>query len=122
MQWGTDGLLAWLTITFISITSQEKVMWIDWEKCDTIQANSIQAIVAAAITGNVANHIEAIPCSPQTIDSVLPSIPDTPIVSKAITQSSRWGHLTHLESGMSVLKTVSKLDVSSHLGLTLILH
>ena len=38
---------------------------IDWDKCDeTIQANSIQAIVAAANTGNVANHIEAIPCSP----------------------------------------------------------
>ena len=35
---------------------------IDWEKCDeTIQANSIQAIVAVAITGHVANHIEAIP-------------------------------------------------------------
>ena len=38
---------------------------IDWEKCDnTIQADSIQAIVAAAITGQVANHIEAIPCNP----------------------------------------------------------
>ena len=32
---------------------------IDWEKCDeTIQVNSSQAIVAAAITGNVANHIK----------------------------------------------------------------
>ena len=31
---------------------------IDWEKCDeTIQADSIQAIVATAITGPVANHI-----------------------------------------------------------------
>ena len=39
---------------------------IDWEKCDeTIQANSIQAIVAAAITGQVTNHIEAVPCNPQ---------------------------------------------------------
>ena len=33
---------------------------IDWEKCDeTIQANSIQAIVAAAIAGDGANHIES---------------------------------------------------------------
>ena len=31
---------------------------IDWEQCDeTVQANSIQAIVAAAITGQVTNHI-----------------------------------------------------------------
>ena len=80
---------------------------IDREKCDeTIQADSIQAIVAAAITGNVANHIEAIPCSPQTINSLLPSIPEAPIVSKAITQSSRQSHLTCLESESSVLKTV----------------
>ena len=63
---------------------------IDWEKCDeAIQVNSIPAIVAAAITGQVANHIEAIPCSPQTINSLLSSIPDTPIVSEAITWLSR---------------------------------
>ena len=38
---------------------------IDWEKCnETIQANSIQAIVATAIAGNVAYHIKAVPCSP----------------------------------------------------------
>ena len=38
---------------------------IDWEKCDeTIQADSIEAIVATAIAGNVANHIAAAPCSP----------------------------------------------------------
>ena len=59
---------------------------IDWEKCDkTIQADSIQVIVSAAITGQVANHIEAIPCSPQTINSLLPSIPDNTIINKAIT-------------------------------------
>ena len=63
---------------------------IDWEKCDTtIQADSIQAIVVAAITGQVANHIEVIPCTPQVIDSLLPSIPDTPIVSKARTRLAR---------------------------------
>ena len=31
---------------------------IDWEKCDeTMQADSMQAIVAADITGNVAYHV-----------------------------------------------------------------
>ena len=41
---------------------------IDWEKCDeNIQADSIQAIVAAVITGNVANHIEAIQCIPKQL-------------------------------------------------------
>ena len=89
---------------------------IDWEKCDeTIHADSIQAIVAAAIAGNVANHIEAVPCSPQTIDSILPSIPNTPIISKAITRSSQQSCLTHPESASSVLKTVSKPDDFSHL-------
>ena len=66
---GHRWITSWLTIAFTSTTSQGKVMWklillsrIDWEKCDeTIQADSIQAIVAAAIIGNVANHIEAIP-------------------------------------------------------------
>ena len=75
MQWGTDGLLAWLTTTFISIINPEKsnveadaLSRIDWEKCEKIiQANSIQAMVAAAITGQGNNHIEAIPCSPQTV-------------------------------------------------------
>ena len=68
---------------------------IDWEKCDeTIQADSTQTIVAAVITGHVVNHIEAIPCNTQTINSLLPSIPDTPIVSKVITQSSRQSHPT----------------------------
>ena len=72
---------------------------IDWEKCDkTIQADSIQAIVAAAITGQVANHIEAIPCNPQSINSLVPSNPDTSIVSKAITQLSRQSHLTGPEA------------------------
>ena len=90
---------------------------IDWEKCDkTIQADSIQAIVAATMTGQVTNHIEAIPCNPQVIDSLLLSIPDTPIVSKAITQPSGQCHLTCLEAESSALKTVSKLDDSSHLG------
>ena len=62
------------------------------------------------------NHIEAIPCSHQTINSFLPSIPDTPIVSKAITRSSGQSGPTYLESEPSVSKTVSKLDDSSHPG------
>ena len=62
----------------------------------------------------MANHIEAVPCSPQTIDSILPSIPDTPIISKAITRLSRQSHPTHPESESSVTKTVSKPDNSSH--------
>ena len=71
---------------------------IHWKKCDdTIQANSIQAIVAAAITGDVANHIESVTCSVQTIDLCLPSISNIPVISKAITRSSRQSHLTHLE-------------------------
>ena len=60
----------------------------------------------------MANHIEAIPCNPQAINSLLPSIPDTPIISKAITLSSG---LTHLEAELLTSKTVSKLDDSSHL-------
>ena len=88
--------------------------WIDWEKCDeTLQADSIQTIVAAAIAENVANHIKAVSCSPQTIDSLLPFIPDMPIVNKTITRSSRQGHLTCPEPESSVSKTVSTLDDSS---------
>ena len=64
----------------------------------------------------MASHIEAIPCSPQTIDSLLPSIPGPPIVSKAITQLSGWSHPTHPESEVSISKTVSKPDDSSCLG------
>ena len=88
--------------------------WIDWEKCDeTIQADSIQSIVAAAIAGNVANHIKAVSCSPQTLDSLFPCILDTPIVNKAITRSSRQGHSTCLEPESSILKITSNLDDSS---------
>ena len=53
---------------------------------------------------------------PQTIDSILPSVPGTPVISKAITRSSGQNCLTHLESELSVLKTVSKADDSGHPG------
>ena len=123
MQRGIGGLLAWLITIFIYITNQGKskveadaLSQIDWEKCDeTIQANSIQAIVAAAIADKVANHIEAVPCSPQTIDFFLPSIPDILIISRAFIRLSKQSCLTHPESESSIMKTVSKLDDPSGL-------
>ena len=90
---------------------------IDWKKCEeTIQANSIQAIVAAATTGNVAN-IEAVSCSVQMIESFLPISSDTIAISKAITRLSHQSHTTHPEHDSSMLKTVSKADDSDHLAL-----
>ena len=87
---------------------------IDWEKCNnTIQADSIQAIVAAAITGQVANYIEAIPYKPRVVNSLPhPSL----IVSKAITHTSGLSCLTHPEDEPLALKAVSKPDDSSHPG------
>ena len=91
---------------------------IDWEKCDeTIQANSIQAIVATAIAGDEAN-IQAVSCSIQAIESLLPISSDTIAISKAITRSSDQSHMTCLEHELSMLKTVSKADDSDHLALT----
>ena len=78
---------------------------IEWEKCDeTIQANSIQAIVAPALTGHETSHIDAIPCSPQVTESILPIPEDTPIVSKAVTWSSGQNHPTCLETESFVSK------------------
>ena len=78
---------------------------IDWEKCDeTTWADSIQAIDAAPIAGNVANHIESVPCSVQTIDSLLQSISDTPTINKAITKSSGQSHLIWPEPESSIPK------------------
>ena len=80
---------------------------IDWEKGDeTIQADSIQAIVTTAIAGQGNDYIKAVPCSPQTIESLLPSIPgDAPIVCKAIAQSSRQNCLTRPETELFVSET-----------------
>ena len=64
----------------------------------------------------MANLIKAVPCNPQAIDSLLPSIPDTPIVSKAMTQSSQQSHPTCLEAELFALKTISKPGSSSCLG------
>ena len=62
---------------------------IDWEKEDkTLQADSIQAIVTAAIREQGNDYIETIPCSPQTIESLLPSTHDNAqVVCKSITTS-----------------------------------
>ena len=59
---------------------------IDWERCDeTIQANSIQTIVAAATAGDVANT-EVVSCSMQAIESFFLIPSDTIAISKAITR------------------------------------
>ena len=68
--------------------------------------------------GDVANHIESVSCSVQTIDSLFPFISDTPAISKAITRSSRQSHLTHPEPESSILEAVKKLDESGHLEIT----
>ena len=62
----------------------------------------------------MANHIESVSCSVQTIDSLFSSISDTPAISKAITRTSRQRHLTHLELELPVLEAVRKLDESGH--------
>ena len=78
---------------------------IDWEKCDeTIEDNSIQAIAAAAINGDVAN-IEVISCSMQAIESFLPIPSDTLTISKAITRSSDQSHMTCPQPELSMLQT-----------------
>ena len=62
---------------------------IEWEKDDKIlQADSIQPIITAAITGQGNDYNETIPCSPQTIESLLPSTHDNAqVVCKSITTS-----------------------------------
>ena len=89
---------------------------IDWEKgAETIQADSIQAIVTAAITGQGNDHIEAIPCSPQTIESLLPSVSDnSQIICKAITRSSEQSCLTHLETDSFASEIESKMGDFDH--------
>ena len=76
---------------------------IDWEKCDgTIQADSILAIVAAAIAGDVAN-VEVVSCSMQAIESFLLIPSDTVTISKTITRSSGQSHTTHPEPESSMI-------------------
>ena len=120
MQWGIGGSLVWLTTIFISITNLGKVMWKQMPCQGLIGRNvmrlfrpiQFQAIVAVAIAGDVANHIESVTYSVQTIDSFFPSISDTPAISKAITRSSRQSCLTCLEPESSMPEAVTKLDNS----------
>ena len=62
---------------------------IDWGKNDkTLLADSIQAIVTAALTGQGNDYIETIPCSPQAIESFALSIHDNAqVVCKSMTLS-----------------------------------
>ena len=90
---------------------------IDWEKYDeTILPNSIHAIVAAAIAGDVAN-IDMVSCSVQAIESLFLIPSDTIAISKAITRLTNQSCTTHPEQELSMLKTVSKVDDSDHLAL-----
>ena len=90
----------------------DALLRIDWEKCEeTIQANSIHAIVAAAITRDLAN-IEAVSCSVQAIESFLLIPSETIAISEAITRSSDQSCMICPEHESSVLKTISKVDDS----------
>ena len=62
---------------------------ISWGKNDkTLSADSIQAIVTDALTGQGNDYIETIPCSPQANRSFAPSIHDhAQVVCKSMTLS-----------------------------------
>ena len=62
---------------------------IDWGKSDkTLPGDSIQATVAATLTGQGNNYIGTIPCSPQAIDSFALSISDNAqVICKSTTLS-----------------------------------
>ena len=89
----------------------------DWEKCgETIQADSIQAIVADAVAGDLAN-IEAVSCSMQAVESFLPIQSEPTAISKAITRLSDQSHITCPEHGSSELEKVLNVDNSDHLAI-----
>ena len=86
------GLLAWLTIisyplqVWKSNVEADALSRIDWKKCDeTIQVDSILAIVVAAIAGDLVN-IESISCSVQPIEAFFPVWSETS-TNKVITRS-----------------------------------
>ena len=96
MQWGHRWITGLANYNFHihyqsgkSNVEADALSRIDWEKGDkTLQADSIQATVTAAIRWQGNDYIETIPCSPQTIESLLPSIHDnTQVVCKFITMS-----------------------------------
>ena len=91
MQWDIDGLLVWLITTFISTIDLEGVMWKpilcpELTGVKMIPAESIQAIVTAALSGQGMDYIETIPCSHQAIESfVLPVHDSAQVVCKSMT-------------------------------------
>ena len=62
---------------------------IDWSKIDqTLPAESIQAIVTSALTGQGKDYIDTIPFSPQSIASFNPAVHDhAQVVCKSMTMS-----------------------------------
>ena len=62
---------------------------IDWGKDDqTLPAESIQAIVTSAITGQGKDYIDIITCSPKAIESFTPPVPkNTEVVCESMTMS-----------------------------------
>ena len=89
---------------------------IDWEKCDEIiGAESIQAVVAAAIEGDLVN-IEAFSYSLQAVKSFFQIPSETTAISKAITRSSKQSCMTCPEPGSSELEPVLNVDDSDCLA------
>ena len=93
---GTDGTTGLATYNFHihyqsgkSNVEADALSRIDWGKDDkTLPADSIQAIVTAALTGQGNDHIEIIPCSPQAIESFTSSNHDNAqVVCKSMTTS-----------------------------------
>ena len=82
MQWDIDGLLVWLITISIYAIDLEGAMWkqmlcpelIGGKDDQTLPAESIQAIVTSAITGQGKDYIDTITCSPQAIESFTPSV------------------------------------------------
>ena len=117
MQWGTDGSSFWLNSHYQSGKSNveaDALSRIDWKKEDKIlQADSIQAIFAAAFTVQGNDYIKTIPCSPQTIASLLPSSHDkSQVVCKSINMSEielNLGGSSHLNSSWNP-KFMTMLD------------
>ena len=86
---------------------------IDWEKCnETIHMESIQAVVAAAIAGDLVN-IKGVSCSKQAVEPILPIQSEPTAISKAITWSSNQSCTTCLEHGLSEVRKVVITDDSS---------
>ena len=83
---------------------------IEWEMCDeTIQVESIQALVVAILAGDLVNF-EAVSCSMQVVESFLPK---PMAISKAITWSSNQSHPRSPESRQSEVRKAANADNSS---------